>query len=145
VIDGQPFNGSGFVSSWQWNLNGMYQVAPERRWGFNVAANLTGRQGYPTRYIRRTRGSDGINRFIMVVENLTDFRKEDVFVTDLRIEKEFAASGNTSLTFSIDGFNIFNEGYVMRRYENLAAGNANWVRETLSPRIWRLGVRLNWR
>ena len=27
----------------------------------------------------------------------------------------------------------------------LAAGNANWVLETVSPRIWRLGVRLSWR
>ena len=34
-------------SSWSWNLNGMFQVAPDRPWGFNVAANLHGREGYP--------------------------------------------------------------------------------------------------
>ena len=145
VIDGQPFNESGYVSSWQWNLNGMYQVAPERWWGFNVAANLTGRQGYPIRYIRQIRGSDGIFRGIMIVEDLTDFRKDDVFVTDLRIEKEFAASGSTSLTVSIDGFNMFNKGYVLGRNSILSSPSAQWVTETLSPRIYRLGVRVNWR
>ncbi len=90
-------------------------------------------------------GTDGILRNILVVDDITDFRLEDVFTMDLRLEKEFRATGNTSLTFSIDGFNIFNEGYVLNRYINLAAGNAEWIKETLSPRIWRLGVRLNWR
>ncbi|MGB5817064.1 MAG: hypothetical protein WBG93_18580, partial [Thermoanaerobaculia bacterium] len=53
--DGQAFvvrdvitrAGGWLQSDWQWNVNGMYQVAPDRGWGFNVAANLTGRQGYP--------------------------------------------------------------------------------------------------
>jgi len=145
VIDGARFTESGFVSDWQWNLNGMYQVAPERWWGFNIAANLTGRQGYPNRYFRRTRGSDGVNRAIIVVENMTDFRKDDIFIADLRLEKEFASSTNTSLTFSIDGFNIFNKGYVLAVNPNLSSPSADWVTETLSPRIYRLGVRVNWR
>nr|NIQ85447.1 hypothetical protein [Acidobacteriota bacterium] len=34
-------------SSWQYNINGMYQVAPDRPWGFNVAANIFGREGTP--------------------------------------------------------------------------------------------------
>ena len=117
-------------------------MVPER---LNIAANLYGREGYPIPYFRRVGGLDGIVRDILVVDDITNFRYEDVLTTDLRLEKEFRTAGNTSLTFSLDGFNIFNEGYVMRRYLNVAAGNANWVRETLSPRIWRLGVRLNWR
>jgi hypothetical protein len=149
VVDGESFvtraSEAWLHSTWQWNLNGMYQVAPDRPWGFNIAANLYGREGYPIPYFQGVSGLDGIRRNIMVVDDITDFRYEDVWTTDLRLEKEFRATGNTSLTFSIDGFNIFNQGYVMRRFENVAAGNANWVRETLSPRIWRLGVRLNWR
>jgi hypothetical protein len=149
VLDGESFVSPGgeawLQSTWQWNLNGMYQVAPDRPWGFNLAANLYGREGYPIPYFRRVGGLDGIVRDILVVDDITNFRYEDVLTTDLRLEKEFRTAGNTSLTFSLDGFNIFNEGYVMRRYLNVAAGNANWVRETLSPRIWRLGVRLNWR
>ncbi|MGB5295920.1 MAG: TonB-dependent receptor [Thermoanaerobaculia bacterium] len=143
VMDGQGF--SPLNSKWQWNLNGMYQVAPERPWGFNVSANLTGREGYPTAYTRNTFGSDRIGRSIMVVENVDDFRYDDVFVADLRLEKEFAATGNIGLTFSIDAFNIFNEGYVLSRNTNLNSGSADWVNATLSPRIFRLGVRVSWR
>ena len=35
----------------------------------------------------------------------------------------------------------FNEGYVLERNSRLSDGQGNWVVETLSPRIWRLGVR----
>ncbi len=34
-------------SKWSFALNGMYQISPDRPWGFNLAGNLTGRQGYP--------------------------------------------------------------------------------------------------
>ncbi|MEJ2085734.1 MAG: carboxypeptidase regulatory-like domain-containing protein [Acidobacteriota bacterium] len=151
TIDGetvaQLFAGSGAAlqSGWQWNLNGMYQVAPEKAWGFNIAANLTGRQGYPIPYFRRVLGQDGILRRILIPESVTDYRYDDIFITDLRLEKEFAASGSTSLTFSIDGFNIFNQGTVLIRQTNLAANTVDWVLQTVSPRIWRLGVRLSWR
>ena len=37
-------------STWQWNLTGIYQVAPDRPWGFNLAANLYGREGYVVPY-----------------------------------------------------------------------------------------------
>src|SRR3954464_9745630 len=64
VVDGtEVLQGSGtasgpkgnvFINSkWSYSLNGLYEVAPDRRWGFNVAANLTGRQGYPIRYVQR--------------------------------------------------------------------------------------------
>ena len=111
----------------------------------NIAANLYGRDGYPIPYYRPVGGRDGIGRSILAVDEVTQFRHPDIFTADLRLEKEFRATGNTSLTFSLDGFNIFNNGEVLRRAENLAAGNANWILETVSPRIWRLGVRLNWR
>jgi hypothetical protein len=151
MIDGETFVGTtarweiGLQADWQWNLNGMYQVAPERPWGFNIAASLTGRQGYPSPYFRVVGGQDGIVRPIMVVDSVTDYRHGDIFLTDLRLEKEFAATGNTSLTLSVDGFNIFNEGTVLERERNLGAGSADWVLQTLSPRVWRLGVRVNWR
>ena len=145
-IDNQIFAPNGTLqSTWQWNLNGMYQLAPERAWGFNVAANFSGRQGEPIGYRRRVPGTDGNTREILVEDHLGDFRSDDISIVDVRLEKEFAATGTTSLTFSVDGFNIFNSGAVLGRYTNLGAGNGGWVAETVSPRIWRLGVRLNWR
>jgi len=145
-VDGQIFAPGGVLQSdWQWNLNGMYQVAPDRPWGFNVAGNLNGRQGAPIGYTRSVAGLDGISRTISVEENLGDYRFDNIATVDVRLEKEFAATGNVGLMFSIDGFNILNSGTVLNRYWNLGAGNANWVIESISPRIWRLGVRLNWR
>jgi hypothetical protein len=150
----QPSGGSGkadiwMQSTWQWNLNGMYQVAPDRHWGFNVAANLSGREGYPAAYYARSAGNDGIGRRILTGD-VDDFRLDSVNVMDLRLEKEWRATGNTSLTFSIDAFNIFNDGTVLQRRDNVSGsgvgGNTGgWVGEVLSPRVWRLGVRLNWR
>jgi len=146
AVDGQILAQWGALQSdWQWNLNGMYQVAPDRPWGFNVAGNLGGRQGTPDGYIRRVAGLDGITRELSVEENLGDFRADDVATVDVRLEKEFAAAGNVGLVFSIDGFNILNSGAVLERYWDLGAGNGQWVLETVTPRVWRLGVRLSWR
>jgi hypothetical protein len=93
---------------------------------------------------------DGVTRSISANEvgagAIDAFRTDDLFIVDFRIEKEFAASGNTSLTFSIDGFNLLNDALVLSRASrNLNAGSAGWLNETLAPRIWRLGVRLSWR
>jgi hypothetical protein len=123
----------------------MYQVAPERVWGFNVAANLTGRQGYPIPYFESVPGTDSIRRCIGVADSITDFRYDEIFTADVRLEKEFNATGNTSLTFSIDGFNIFNEGTVLSRENNLRSSFSEWALRTIHPRVWRLGVRINWR
>ena len=132
-------------SSWQYNLNGMYQVAPDRPWGFNVAANIFGREGTPLPYYHRVRGSDGLSRDVQVTPEVDTFRSDDILTVDLRLEKEFAATGNVGFTVSLDAFNIFDEDYVLQRRRQLNTGNADWLTETLSPRVWRIGVRLNWR
>ncbi len=132
-------------SSYQWNLNGMYQVAPDRPWGFNVAANLFGREGTPLPYYHRARQSDGIRRDIQVTSGIDSFRSDDVNTVDLRLEKEFAATGNVGFTVSIDAFNLLDESFVLQRRRQTNTSQFDWVTETLSPRIFRLGVRLNWR
>ena len=137
-------------ASWSYNLNGMYQFAPDRWYSFNVAGNIYGREGYPIPYIVAVQPGDGVPRNISANEvafgNIDAFRADDLLLVDLRIEKEFAASGNTSFTFSIDGFNMLNEAYVVSRSSrSLTSGSAGNLNETTAPRIWRLGVRLNWR
>jgi len=138
--------GSLLQSSWAFNLNGMYQVAPDRPWGFNIAGNLYGREGYPlpyfVNYISRV---DGINRNADAVNAADQIRANDIFTADLRLEKEFSSTGNVGFTFSIDAFNIFNENTVLRRELRLTSARPDYVNETLSPRIFRLGVRINWR
>ncbi len=144
---GSGAKGDVFLQNgWSWNLNGMYQVAPDRPWGFNVAANLFGREGYPLPYFATTgSAADGLNRSISVVSDTDDFRTDDILTIDLRLEKEFRTANNVGFTFSIDGFNLLNETYVMQRERRLNGGRPDYLDETLSPQIWRLGVRLNWR
>jgi hypothetical protein len=127
-------------STWSFNVNGMYQIAPERPWGFNLAGNIYGREGYPRPLYTRYFGE-----YARASENSGDFRYADVYTVDLRFEKEFAATGNVGFTVSADLFNTFNEGYVLQRNNQMNASQANYVLNTLSPRIWRLGVRINWR
>lgn len=35
-------------SKWSLNVNGLYEIAPDRPWAFNVAGDLYGRQGFVT-------------------------------------------------------------------------------------------------
>ncbi len=132
-------------SGWQYNVNGMYQVAPDRPWGFNVAANIFGREGYPLPYFLDITTSDGQARDILAVSEVDQFRVDDIFTVDLRLDKEFAASGNVSFTVGADVFNLLNENYIMQRERGLSRGSADFLRETLSPRIWRLSARVNWK
>lgn len=132
-------------STWTWNLNGMYQVSPDKPWGFNVAANIYAREGYPLPYWAQLTGADGITRQAAVTADPDTFRSDDILAVDLRLEKEFRASQNLSVTFSLDGFNIFNKGYVLQRETGINLGNADFLEETLSPRIYRLGFRLSWK
>ncbi|MDX1644935.1 MAG: hypothetical protein R3244_11315, partial [Thermoanaerobaculia bacterium] len=133
-------------STWQWNLTGIYQIAPDRPWGFNVSGNLYGREGYPVPYDTRSTAADGIARNISVVgADLDRFRTDDVTTVDLRAEKTFAATSNVNLTFSIDLFNALNEAYILAREPTLTGGTADNVQDLLSARIWKLGVRVSWK
>ncbi len=131
-------------STWSYNLNGMYQVAPDRPWGFNVAANIFGREGTPLPFFITAGASDGVATNVQISE-VDDRRADDILTVDLRLEKEFAATSNVGFTFSLDAFNLFDEAYVLQRERALATSRTDFLDETLSPRIYRFGVRLNWR
>ncbi|HSS51376.1 MAG TPA: hypothetical protein VLX28_20735, partial [Thermoanaerobaculia bacterium] len=137
-----------------YSLNGMYQIAPDRPWGFNVAANLTGREGYPERYVDRINratiadnGGSGID--VPVNSDPDAFRYPNLNVVDFRVEKEFTFS-QFGLTLGVDMFNAFNESYVLQRQTVIAnngqpVNNGDFVTEILSPRVYRLGARFSFR
>jgi hypothetical protein len=169
-------------SNWSFDVSGMYQIAPDRPWGFNLAANLNGREGYPIPYVSRRNLSDGFGTRQVLAAGNEDFRNPDVYIFNARVEKE-VAMGDVGVTFSVDAFNLFNENYVLQRDVRLplcsagysgrdaiagtspnslggpcSAGVANgntanptgngrgdFVNEVVSPRIFRLGVRLSFR
>jgi hypothetical protein len=160
VVDGtEVLQGSGtasgpkgnvFINSkWSYNLNGLYQVAPDHRWGFNLAANLTGRQGYPIRYVERvnrTTISDnaGSGIDIPVDASPDSFRYPDIHVVDLRVEKELTFN-SVGVTLGLDLFNALNESYVLQQQSVLGRNNSAYALEVLSPRVFRLGARLSFR
>lgn len=137
--------GDVFVGSkWQFGLNGMYQIAPERPWGFNVVGNLTGRQGYGSPPVVRTRRGEPGRVLAEMSDSIDEIRNDDVIVLDGRIEKEFQ-TGELNWLLGIDGFNLLNEDYVLQRDRRLDLDNGNAVRERLSPRVFRIGVTLRFR
>ena len=160
IVDGSDVlqnsgNGSGpkaqvFISSgWSYSLTGMYQIANDRPWGFNVAANLNGREGYPLPYVSQiTRATitdvPGVGVSIPVDSDADAFRYDDVHVLDLRAEKEFTFS-DFGLTVGVDVFNALNESYVLQRQGVLGLDNSDHVLEVLSPRVYRLGARISFR
>ncbi|MDX1502617.1 MAG: hypothetical protein R3325_09645, partial [Thermoanaerobaculia bacterium] len=129
---------------WRLDLAGRVRIAPERPWGFDLAAHLFGRQGTPLLYAFEARTEDG-RKSVQATRKVDSFRADDVVTLDLRLEKEIAASSSLSLTFSLDGFNVLDEIAVLQRDTLLNEGTAGWVEELLAPRVWRLGVRLGWR
>ncbi|RMH21152.1 MAG: TonB-dependent receptor [Acidobacteria bacterium] len=159
------FSETWISSTWSFNIAGMYQVAPDRPWGFNVAADINGREGYaiPYRVALSGRsavfGRDGINRTILVAPENDTFRHDDPILVNFRIEKEFTFN-SFGLTVGADVFNAFNDNSTLQRdgvlsadlfdangnplTENIDNSGADFVTETVSPRVWRFGVRLSW-
>jgi hypothetical protein len=153
-------NGSGskanvcVSSQWSYSLSGMYQVAPDRPWGFNVSAALNGHQGYADPYFIRARRSgfptSAVN--VMATDRPDDFRNDDVHVLDLRLEKEFRFD-RFGLTLGADCFNALNSSTVLQRELRLSYPTATRssdlrttgdnVQEVLSPRIFRFGARFS--
>ena len=131
-------------SSWNYNLTGMYQVSPDRPWGFNISASIDGREGYPVPYYQLVTTGFGA-RNVDVTNELDDVRLDDVFIANLRVEKEFNLTGPVNMTFGIDMFNVTNENTGLAYNTRLGVANGGDLADNISPRIYRLGVRLSWK
>jgi hypothetical protein len=135
-------------SEWSYSINGLYQIAPDRPWGFNVALNLTGRQGYPLPYFRLSPAELARENFdqdqIQLTGSPDSLRLDDIHMVDARVEKEFSFS-DFGLTLGVDVFNVFNEAYILQRQHRILTSSSDNVTEITSPRIIRFGARLSFR
>jgi hypothetical protein len=146
---GSGSKGDVYINSkWSYSLNGLYQIMPDRPWGFNVAGVLTGRQGYSNPYfVRKTLPSpqyEGAPFEYLLIDRPDTFRLDNINVFDARIEKELTFQ-EFGLTLGVDCFNVFNKSYILQRQNRLGLSTTNFVREILSPRIFRLGARVTFR
>ncbi len=143
-------------SGWSYDLNSLYQVAPARRWGFNVTLNVSGREGYPLPWYERLAygqrsGIPGLTD-VQVVGN-DDFRLDDLHLVDAGVEKELVF-GDVGVTLGLDCFNLLDERYAMQRNLRLGVGPglaapsapaAGTVTEIVGPRTFRARVRVSFR
>jgi|HubBroStandDraft_3_1064219.scaffolds.fasta_scaffold03744_2 hypothetical protein len=138
-------------SKWSYNAFALYQVAPERPWGFDVGASLTGRQGYPTPPIVTRSGPTG-SRQILLASSVDEFRNDNIFLLDGHLGKEFKFN-DFGLSVVADGFNLLNSHPVLQRQRNVEATSTtnppvstfNTIEEVLSPRVLRLGLIVHFR
>jgi hypothetical protein len=137
-------------SKYSYNLNGMYEVAPQQPWGFNVAGNFTGHQGYALPYFvaipyggSNYPGSGTLSANVLAGRPDAQ-RLPGLNVLDARIEKDFTFQ-ELGLTLGVDAFNLFNASTITQRVSNLGQPNTNFVNEVLAPRVYRFGARLNFR
>ena len=116
-------------SKWSYSLNGLYQVAPDHPWGFNLAANLTGRQGYPIRYVdahqprddRRQRRQRHRRPGRLLAGRLPLSGHPRRRTCGSRRSSRFRDVG---LNLGVDVFNALNESYVLQRQGVLGRNNS---------------------
>jgi len=130
-------------SRWSFNANALYQVAPDRGWGFDVVGSVTGRQGYPTPPYAKAGTSEGTLQ-VLIANSVTEFRNPDIFTLDGRIAKDFTFR-DFGMTIGVDGFNLLNAHTILQRQRNTGATTGNLTEEVLSPRVFRLGATLHFR
>lgn len=127
---------------YSYSLTGMYQVAPDRPWGFNVSGALNGREGYAVPYFFALSGAFATagTANLQATDRNDEFSLDDTNVIDLRIEKELGWS-DYNFTVGVELFNALNESTVLQRRHQMLIGQANHVTEILSPRVFRVSLR----
>lgn len=112
----------------------------------NLAGSLLARQGfvddsYYTDYSGVTR--NGIyDRPSVRIAKRGDMRYPNTFLANLRLERAFKIDF-ARLIFSIDVFNIFNSNTTQYAEENAGRATYGQLQTIISPRVFRLGVRLD--
>jgi len=134
--------GSGkaaFYSSYVWQLytNFIVQLPAS----FDLSAQIFGRQGgtFPVN-LTLSSGSDGTVRALS--GNVDDKRYANLWNLDFRLARN-SKFGKVTLTPSIELFNALNNDVVLARARNANAASFNRIEELISPRIFRMGVRLS--
>jgi hypothetical protein len=126
-------------AKWHMNLNALYQLPA----GFEVSANLFGRQGYPKPYFL-TVDTEGLIGFqsVLAVDKVDQFRYPNVWNLDLRLAKNIRLGG-TNLMLSGEVFNALNANTEMVRILDATSTAFNRLDEIQAPRIARLGLRFS--
>ncbi|HEY6546262.1 MAG TPA: hypothetical protein VI589_00090, partial [Vicinamibacteria bacterium] len=107
-----------------------------------VAGALFGRQGYPEGIVLNVDGGDDGALRAVPAAGLDAQRYEPVWTFDFRLSKTQKLAGNMSLKLDLDLFNAFNSGVTLAESRRANTATFGRIDEIISPRIFRLGVRL---
>jgi hypothetical protein len=132
-------SGKNYYTSakWQANINGMVQLPA----GFEAAANLFGRQGYPKPvYLQLDLGAlDGVPN-VLAVSTTDQIRLKNLWDLDVRLAKTMRFGG-ARVTLAGEIFNALNANTELYRNPSATSTSFNSLDEILAPRIARLSAR----
>jgi hypothetical protein len=128
-------------AKWSLNANMLYQLPA----GFEIAANVFGRQGYPNpAYAVLDLGAlDGFQNVLATSTEQDTQRFPDLWDVDLRLAKSFSFGERLRLTLSTEMFNVFNSNTEMNRINDFDSSAYRRLDEILAPRIVRFGARVS--
>jgi len=95
--------------------------------------------------------ANAANRPQLLIGKVGDFRLDNLYQLDLRLEKAFQI-GPVTVTPAAEVFNVINSSTVLQRYSRVGTYNNGefstddafyTIQETQSPRILRLGIRMS--
>jgi hypothetical protein len=138
------YSGTYVTANWMFKLAGLYQLP----YGFNISANLNGRQGYPylpwVSVYKPNVGWDNVYANDLSggdVGKFGDTRLPDFFDANFRLEKVFSLE-SMSVILSVDLFNAFNSATALSYQTSLVDPNFATAIRILNPRCVRLGGRV---
>jgi hypothetical protein len=125
---------------WQLAANALYQLPM----GFEVAANVFGRDGYPMpAYALLDLGAlDGLQYVLADGTEQDSQRFPSLWDLDLRLAKNLRLGSKANLILSAEMFNVFNSNTEMNRVSQFDSASYLRLDEILAPRIVRFGARL---
>jgi hypothetical protein len=127
-------------TKWLVKLNGRVQLP----WQFNLAANYSGRQGFPfPQTVLSPNRANGAGQIHVHLDPLGDNRYDNMHSADLRLDRSFRF-GTFTLIPAVDVFNLTNTNTVVAQNRNQAAANANTVSGIIAPRVARFGITARW-
>jgi hypothetical protein len=144
--------GSFINSKWQFNVSGTILLPLE----VTAAANVFGRQGFPTLYFVKAISRDAAGRETIPLQigSVDSYRNPDVYELDLHVERPFRFGSRLTVTPALDCFNVANSQTILQRAGTagtydlrktpafVQTPNFNDPIERLSDRTFRLGMRI---
>jgi len=153
-LDSGPLHGGGFVAVRPGGL-GRDDVFVNARWTaglglsgtlparLELAANLHAREGFPIPYFEVGNSGDPTAgaKNVLIAPTVDAFRLPALVLLDARLARGFAV-GRTTLTASLDAFNVLNRSTTLQVARDFELPNFDRPRELVRPRIVRIGVEV---